>query len=316
MCQGCRLTDHPASRHSSGQPCGKTLVTLEAKDAPLKSAERMRARSRCWRESSRPSWPARISKACPLISLATTRSKGKFSSQRWMSELDSTPFSGTMSVVCNMGSRSLQITYMAASGITTIDLSNDVKHPLLEMVDLDWSWQSAKDLLKRKVAVFVLNTILHCTQQGIVPDFAQVERFACYMTGEWRDKAPLREVTEVDLDVLGKKMFINICTLSAITEAGLDAAFLLRTYARLSVSVGAGAGSLHGTVQHHGQASATLLELRSLGIAREPKLAMPALEAMLSEVREPGGIIILYSGLAACLGKIHGQAASEMSLAC
>ena len=33
------------------------------------------------------------------------------------------------------------------------------------------------------------------------------------------------------------------------------------------------------------------------------------------EVREPGGIIILYSGLAACLGKIHGQAASEMSLA-
>ena len=46
-----------------------------------------------------------------------------------------------------------------------------------------------QDMLKREVAVFVLNTILHCTQQGIGPDFAQVERFACYMTGEWRDKA-------------------------------------------------------------------------------------------------------------------------------
>ena len=84
-------------------PCIQSLVwtavrqdtgALEAKDAPLKSAERMRARSRCWRESSRPSWPARIWKACPLLSLATTRSKGSFSSQRWMSELDSTPFSG------------------------------------------------------------------------------------------------------------------------------------------------------------------------------------------------------------------------------
>ena len=112
-----------------------------------------------------------------------------------------------------------------------------------------------------------------------------------------KPKAPLREDTEVDLDVLGKKMFINICTLSAITEAGLDAAFLLRTYPRLSVALGAGAGSLQCTVQHEGQASATLLEFGSLGIAHEPKLAMPALEAMLSEVREPGGIIILYSGL-------------------